>query len=92
MAEARTPSTWTSSAPKERYSPGWPRWCSHPGSEGELGITPRHAPLLTLLKAGEVRVKTADSEHSIYIGGGALEVQPNKVDDSRGHRAARQGS
>ena len=50
-----------------------------PGSEGELGITPRHAPLLTLLKAGEVRVKTAEGEHSIYVGGGALEVQPNKV-------------
>ena len=40
---------------------------------------PRHAPLLTLLKPGEVRVKTADGEHSIYVGGGALEVQPNKV-------------
>jgi F-type H+-transporting ATPase subunit epsilon len=50
-----------------------------PGSEGELGIAPRHAPLLTLLKAGEVRVKTAEGEHSIYVGGGALEVQPNKV-------------
>jgi F-type H+-transporting ATPase subunit epsilon len=50
-----------------------------PGSEGELGITPRHAPLLTLLKAGEVRVQTADGEHSFYVGGGALEVQPNKV-------------
>jgi F-type H+-transporting ATPase subunit epsilon len=50
-----------------------------PGSEGELGITPRHAPLLTLLKPGEVRVKTAAGEQSIYVGGGALEVQPNKV-------------
>ena len=50
-----------------------------PGSEGELGITPRHAPLLTLLKAGEVRLKTADGEQSIYVGGGALEVQPSKV-------------
>jgi F-type H+-transporting ATPase subunit epsilon len=50
-----------------------------PGSEGELGITPRHAPLLTLLKPGEVRLKTSDGEHSIYVGGGALEVQPNKV-------------
>jgi len=50
-----------------------------PGSEGELGITPRHAPLLTLLKPGEVRVKTAEGEHLIYVGGGALEVQPNKV-------------
>ncbi len=50
-----------------------------PAKEGELGITPRHAPLLTLIKAGEVRVKTADGETSIYVGGGALEVQPNKV-------------
>ena len=50
-----------------------------PGSEGELGITPRHAPLLTLLKPGEVRVKTSEGEHSIYVGGGALEVQPHKV-------------
>jgi F-type H+-transporting ATPase subunit epsilon len=50
-----------------------------PGSEGELGITPRHAPLLTLLKAGEVRVKTATGEQAIYVGGGALEVQPHKV-------------
>jgi F-type H+-transporting ATPase subunit epsilon len=50
-----------------------------PGSEGELGIMPRHAPLLTLLKAGEVRVKTADGEQSFYVGGGALEVQPHKV-------------
>jgi F-type H+-transporting ATPase subunit epsilon len=50
-----------------------------PGSEGELGITPRHAPLLTLLKSGEVRLKTSDGEHSIYVGGGALEVQPHKV-------------
>ena len=50
-----------------------------PGSEGELGITPRHAPLLTLLKPGEVRLKTSDGEHSIYVGCGALEVQPHKV-------------
>jgi F-type H+-transporting ATPase subunit epsilon len=50
-----------------------------PASEGELGITPRHAPLLTLIKAGEVRVKTADGETSVFVGGGALEVQPRKV-------------
>ncbi len=50
-----------------------------PAREGELGIAPRHAPLLTLLKAGEVRVKTADGEQSIYVGGGALEIQPNRV-------------
>ena len=50
-----------------------------PAKEGELGITPRHAPLLTLIKAGEVRVKTADGETSVYVGGGALEVQPHKI-------------
>ena len=50
-----------------------------PAKEGELGITPRHAPLLTLIKAGEVRVKTAEGETSVYVGGGALEVQPNRI-------------
>jgi F-type H+-transporting ATPase subunit epsilon len=48
--------------------------------EGDLGIAPRHAPLLTLLKAGEVRVQPPDgAEQSFFVGGGALEVQPNKV-------------
>ena len=51
-----------------------------PGSQGELGIAPRHAPLLTLIKAGEVRVQTPDgAEQHFFVGGGALEVQPNKV-------------
>ena len=50
-----------------------------PAREGELGIAPRHAPLLTLLKAGEVRLKTAEGEQSVYVGGGALEIQPNRV-------------
>ena len=51
-----------------------------PASEGELGIAPRHAPLLTLLKAGEVRVQTPEGEQqSFYVGGGALEVQPARV-------------
>jgi len=51
-----------------------------PGSQGELGIAPRHAPLLTMLKPGEVRVQTADgAEQHFFVGGGALEVQPNKV-------------
>ncbi|HYP81103.1 MAG TPA: F0F1 ATP synthase subunit epsilon [Steroidobacteraceae bacterium] len=50
-----------------------------PATEGELGITPRHAPLLTLIKAGEVRVKTATGEQSVFVGGGALEIQPSKV-------------
>ncbi|MFM1887405.1 MAG: hypothetical protein RL026_2562 [Pseudomonadota bacterium] len=50
-----------------------------PAREGELGIAPRHAPLLTLIKAGEVRVKNADGEQSVFVGGGALEVQPGRV-------------
>jgi len=51
-----------------------------PGIEGDLGVAPRHAPLLTLLKAGEVRVQTPDgAEQSFYVGGGALEIQPTKV-------------
>jgi F-type H+-transporting ATPase subunit epsilon len=51
-----------------------------PASEGELGVAPRHAPLLSLLKAGEVRVRTPEGEeHSFYVGGGALEVQPKRV-------------
>ena len=50
-----------------------------PAREGELGYTPRHAPLLTLLSAGVVGVRTADGEQSIFVGGGALEIQPRRV-------------
>ncbi|MBX3693871.1 MAG: F0F1 ATP synthase subunit epsilon [Steroidobacteraceae bacterium] len=51
-----------------------------PASEGDIGIAPRHAPLLTLLKAGEVRIQTPDGgEHLIFVGGGVLEIQPRKV-------------
>ena len=50
------------------------------GSEGELGIYPGHAPLLTTLKPGMVRmVKAEGGEDIIYIAGGVLEVQPNNV-------------
>jgi F-type H+-transporting ATPase subunit epsilon len=51
-----------------------------PASEGEIGIAPRHAPLLTTLKAGEVRVQIDNQdEQSFYVGGGALEIQPHLV-------------
>src|SRR5271166_872046 len=51
-----------------------------PGSQGELGIAPRHAPLLTTLKPGEVRVQVeGQDEQSFYVGGGALEIQPHLV-------------
>ena len=48
-----------------------------PGVMGELGILPRHAPLLTRIKPGEVRVRTEDgTEEFFYVSGGMLEVQP----------------
>ena len=51
-----------------------------PASEGEVGIAPRHAPMLTTLKPGEVRVQDADgNEEAMYITGGLLEVQPTQV-------------
>jgi F-type H+-transporting ATPase subunit epsilon len=50
-------------------------------SQGDLGIYPRHAPLLTLLKPGEVRVLPpgGGEEQHFFVGGGVLEVQPSKV-------------
>ena len=51
-----------------------------PASLGEVGIAPRHAPMLTTLKPGEVRVQDADgNEVAFYITGGMLEIQPSKV-------------
>jgi F-type H+-transporting ATPase subunit epsilon len=51
-----------------------------PGVVGELGIAPRHAPLLTTLKPGNVRVQAEGQEEQVfYVGGGALEVQPHVV-------------
>ena len=44
-----------------------------PATEGELGITPRHAPLLTLIKAGEVRVKTAEGDMDLHFPPSALQ-------------------
>ncbi len=51
-----------------------------PASMGEVGIAPRHAPLLTTLKAGDVRIEdTEGKEHFFYITGGLLEIQPHLV-------------
>ncbi|MBI3761508.1 MAG: F0F1 ATP synthase subunit epsilon [Chloroflexi bacterium] len=50
-----------------------------PGSDGELGILPHHAPLLTSLAYGELRLKKGGGEESFAIGGGILEVTPDKV-------------
>ena len=51
-----------------------------PAKMGEVGIAPRHAPLLTALKPGEVRVQdTEGNEHFFYVTGGMLEIQPHAV-------------
>jgi F-type H+-transporting ATPase subunit epsilon len=52
-----------------------------PGEMGELGIYPRHAPLLTRIKPGSVRLKlpNQEAEELIYVSGGMLEVQPTVV-------------
>jgi F-type H+-transporting ATPase subunit epsilon len=51
-----------------------------PASQGEVGIAPRHAPLLTTLKPGELRVQTPSGEElKFFVGGGILEVQPHLV-------------
>lgn len=50
------------------------------GEMGELGIAPRHAPLITRIKPGQVRIiGTDDSEQFFYVSGGILEVQPHVV-------------
>jgi F-type H+-transporting ATPase subunit epsilon len=52
-----------------------------PGEAGELGIYPRHTPLITRIRPGEVRIKPADGgeETLIFVAGGVLEVQPKVV-------------
>ena len=52
-----------------------------PGESGELGILPQHAPLLTRIKPGTVKVKLVgvDEEEVIYVSGGILEVQPKAL-------------
>ena len=50
-----------------------------PAKVGEIGIAPRHAPLLTTLKPGSVRVQTAEGEKLFYVTGGILEIQPHLV-------------
>jgi F-type H+-transporting ATPase subunit epsilon len=51
-----------------------------PAEMGEVGIMPRHAPLLSKLKAGEIRVFDQDGEeHSFFVNGGIIEIQPHVV-------------
>ena len=50
-----------------------------PGTEGQLGILPHHAPLMTILQAGELIVRRAGHEDTLAISGGFLEVRPDRV-------------
>lgn len=50
-----------------------------PGALGELGILPRHMPLLTPLKAGTVKVRNENEEQFFFVAGGFLEVRPDQV-------------
>jgi len=52
-----------------------------PGEAGELGIYPRHTPLITRIRPGEVRIKPAGggAEELIFVAGGILEVQPKAI-------------
>ena len=50
-----------------------------PGSEGELGVLPHHAPLVSTLGVGELRIRKGGSEESFAIVGGFLQVRPDRV-------------
>ena len=65
---------------EESIFSGEARFVALPGEAGELGIYPRHTPLITRIKAGSVRIEKADgTEEFIFVAGGLLEVQPNGV-------------
>lgn len=66
------------SAEKEIYS-GTAEMVFAPLVTGEVGILPRHAPLIARMKPGEVRVRTGSEELAFYVSGGLLEVQPHVV-------------
>ena len=65
---------------EESIFSGEARFVALPGEAGELGIYPRHTPLITRVKPGSVRIEKADgSEEFVFVAGGILEVQPNRV-------------
>ena len=60
---------------------GEAKFVALPGENGELGILPRHTPLITRIKPGAVRIERADNgqEEFVFVAGGILEVQPDRV-------------
>ena len=65
---------------EESIFSGEAKFVALPGEAGELGIYPRHTPLITRIRPGSVRITTADDqEEFVFVAGGILEVQPNCV-------------
>jgi len=65
---------------EESIFSGEARFVALPGEAGELGIYPRHTPLITRVKPGSVRIEMADgSEEFVFVAGGIIEVQPHTV-------------
>jgi F-type H+-transporting ATPase subunit epsilon len=68
------------SAEEEIFS-GQAEFVALPGESGELGIYPKHTPLITRIRPGAVRIKLVDQaeDEFVFVAGGILEVQPNAV-------------
>jgi F-type H+-transporting ATPase subunit epsilon len=66
---------------EEQIFSGEATFVALPGEGGELGIMPRHTPLITRIRPGAVRIRRADNgeEEFVFVAGGILEVQPNRV-------------
>ncbi|OYT85661.1 MAG: F0F1 ATP synthase subunit epsilon [Burkholderiales bacterium PBB6] len=65
---------------EESIFSGEAKFVALPGENGELGILPKHTPLITRIKPGAVRIERADGEEEfVFVAGGILEVQPGTV-------------
>jgi F-type H+-transporting ATPase subunit epsilon len=65
---------------EESIFSGEAKFVALPGEAGELGIFPRHTPLITRIRPGAVRIERADgSQEFVFVAGGVLEVQPDRV-------------
>ncbi|TMH06278.1 MAG: F0F1 ATP synthase subunit epsilon [Betaproteobacteria bacterium] len=66
---------------EEQVFSGEAKFVALPGENGELGILPRHTPLITRIRPGAVRIERADNgeEEFVFVAGGILEVQPGTV-------------
>ena len=65
---------------EESIFSGEAKFVSLPGEAGELGIYPRHTPLITRIRPGAVRIEKADgTEEFVFVAGGVLEVQPDHI-------------